>query len=164
PAPILRATEEIGFQVRHVYGMTEMHGVAALCEWQSEWDALPAENRARIMARQGVRNIVTDDMIVADPKTLQPVTRDGADMGEILFRGNLGMKGYLKNPGATEEAFAGGWYHSGDLAVMQPDGYVKIKDRSKDVIISGGENISSIEVEDALYRHPDVLAAAVVAR
>jgi fatty-acyl-CoA synthase len=163
PARILKATEELGFTVRHVYGMTEMHGVAALCDWHREWNSLSAEERSKRMARQGVRNIVTDDMIVGDPVTLEPLPHDGATIGEILFRGNNGMKGYLKNPTATEEAFAGGWYRTGDLAVTHPDGYIEIKDRSKDIIISGGENISSIEIEEVVFQHPSVAYAAAVA-
>jgi fatty-acyl-CoA synthase len=163
PAPILKATEELGFTVRHVYGMTEMHGVAALCDWHREWNALSAEERSKRMARQGVRNVVTDDMIVGDPVTLEPLPHDGRTIGEILFRGNNGMKGYLKNPTATDEAFAGGWYRTGDLAVTHPDGYIEIKDRSKDIIISGGENISSIEIEEVVFQHPSVSYAAAVA-
>jgi fatty-acyl-CoA synthase len=135
-----------------------------VCAWHDEWDALPAEERARLKARQGVAYPVLDGLMVADPESLAPVPADGATMGEIFMRGHIVMKGYLKNPKATEEAFAGGWFHTGDLAVAHPDGYVEIKDRSKDIIISGGENISTIEVEDALYRHPAVLEAAVVAR
>ena len=163
PAPILKATEELGFVVRHVYGMTEMHGVVALCDWHREWNSLPAEARSKQMARQGVRNVVTDDMIVGDPVTLEPLPHDGKTIGEILFRGNNGMKGYLKNPRATDEAFAGGWYRTGDLAVTHPDGYIEIKDRSKDIIISGGENISSIEIEEVMFQHPAVSYAAAVA-
>jgi fatty-acyl-CoA synthase len=163
PAPILKATEELGFVVRHVYGMTEVHGVAALCDWHREWNSMPPEQRSKQVARQGVRTVVTDDMIVADPNSLEPVPHDGSTIGEILFRGNNGMKGYLKNPGATDEAFAGGWYRTGDLAVIHPDGYVEIKDRSKDIIISGGENISSIEIEEAVFQHPAVSYAAAVA-
>lgn len=163
PAPILKAAEDLGFTVRHVYGSTEMHGVAALNDWHREWDNLEPEPRSKMMARQGVRNVVTDDMIVADPNTLKPVPRDGRTMGEILFRGNVGMKGYLKNPTATEEVFGGGWYHTGDLAVIHENGYVEIKDRLKDIIISGGENISSIEVEETLFKHPAISFAAVIA-
>ena len=163
PAPILKATEELGFTVRHVYGMTEVHGVAALCDWHREWNSLSAEERSKLMARQGVRNVVTDDMIVANPVTLEPLPHDGKTIGEILFRGNNGMKGYLKNPTATDEAFAGGWYRTGDLAVTHPDGYIEIKDRSKDIIISGGENISSIEIEEVVFQHPSVSYAAAVA-
>ncbi|MGL4263456.1 MAG: AMP-binding protein [Afipia sp.] len=163
PAPILKATEELGFVVRHVYGMTEIHGVAALCDWHREWDSMSPELRSKQMARQGVRTVVTDDMVVGDPITLEPLPRDGTTIGEILFRGNNGMKGYLKNPIATDEAFAGGWYRTGDLAVTHPDGYIEIKDRSKDIIISGGENISSIEIEEVLFQHPSVSYAAAVA-
>lgn len=163
PASILKATEELGFVVRHVYGMTEMHGVAALCDWHREWNSLSPEQRSRQMARQGVRTLVTDDMIVADPVTLDRLPHDGVTIGEILFRGNNGMKGYLKNAKATDEAFAGGWYRTGDLAVTHPDGYIEIKDRSKDIIISGGENISSIEIEEVMFQHPSVSYAAAVA-
>ena len=163
PAPVLKATEELGFVVRHVYGMTEVHGVAALCDWHREWDELAAEPRSKMMARQGVRTVVTDDMIVADPFTLVPVPADAATIGEIFFRGNNGMKGYLKNAEATNEAFAGGWYRTGDLAVVHDNGYVEIKDRSKDIIISGGENISSIEIEEVMFQHPAVSYAAAVA-
>lgn len=163
PASVLKATEQLGFVVRHVYGMTEMHGVAAVCDWHREWDEFPIEQRSKIMARQGVRNVVTDDMIVADPLTLKPVPNDATTIGEVLFRGNNGMKGYLKNPKATDEAFAGGWYWTGDLAVVHDNGYVEIKDRSKDIIISGGENISSLEIEEVLFQHPAVSYAAAVA-
>ncbi len=163
PAPILKATEELGFTVRHVYGSTEIHGVAGLCDWHSEWDSLPAIERSKLMARQGVRTVVTDDMIVGDPVTLEPLPRDGVTMGEILFRGNNGMKGYQKNPAATDEVFKGGWYRTGDLAVTHPDGYIEIKDRSKDIIISGGENISSLEIEEVVFQHPAVSYAAAVA-
>jgi fatty-acyl-CoA synthase len=164
PAAVIEGMEGAGFKVTHVYGLTEVYGPAVVCAWHEEWDARPADERARLKARQGVAYPVLDGLMVADPDTLAPVAADGATMGEILFRGNIVMKGYLKNPTATEEAFAGGWFHSGDLAVQHPDGYVEIKDRSKDIIISGGENISTIEVEDVLYRHPAVLEAAVVAR
>ena len=163
PAPVLKSSEALGFVIRHVYGLTEQHGVISLCDWHSEWDALPEDERLRMMTRQGTRTITTDDMIVADPVTLQPVPADGQTMGEILLRGNMSMKGYLKNPKATDEAFANGWFHSGDLAVMHDNGYVEIKDRSKDIIISGGENISSIEIEEVLYKHPAVASAAVIA-
>lgn len=163
PAAVLKDSEELGFVVRHVYGSTELHGVTSICDWHREWDDLPGEDRSKMMARQGVRTAVTEAMIVANPLTLEPVPQDGAVIGEVLFRSNLGMKGYLKNPAATEEAFAGGWYRTGDLAVMHPDGYIEIKDRSKDIIISGGENISSIEIEDVLFKHPAVSYAAVIA-
>ena len=164
PAAVIEGMEALGFHITHVYGLTEVYGPAVVCAWHDEWDALPAAERARLKARQGVTYPVLEELTVADPVTLVPVARDGETMGEVLMRGNIVMKGYLKNPRATEEAFAGGWFHSGDLAVMHPDGYIELKDRSKDIIISGGENISTIEVEDVLYRHPSVLEAAVVAR
>jgi fatty-acyl-CoA synthase len=164
PAAVIDKMEGAGFHITHVYGLTEVYGPAVVCAWHQEWDGLPAEERARLKARQGVPYPVLDELTVADPETLAPVAADGKTMGEIFMRGNIVMKGYLKNPGATEEAFAGGWFHSGDLGVMHPDGYIELKDRSKDIIISGGENISTIEVEDVLYRHPAVLEAAVVAR
>ncbi|MBA4327804.1 MAG: acyl-CoA synthetase [Polaromonas sp.] len=164
PASMIEGMEALGFDLTHVYGLTEVYGPATVCAVQEGWDQLEIGERARLNARQGVRYHLERDVCVLDAATLQPVPSDGETMGEIMFRGNIAMKGYLKNPKATEEAFAGGWFHSGDLAVVYPDGYIKIKDRSKDIIISGGENISSIEVEDVLYRHPDVLAAAVVAR
>jgi fatty-acyl-CoA synthase len=163
PAAVLKDSEQMGFVVRHVYGSTELHGVTSICDWHREWDDVPGEDRSKMMARQGVRTAVTEAMIVANPLTLEPVPQDGTVIGEVLFRSNLGMKGYLKNPAATEEAFAGGWYRTGDLAVMHPDGYIEIKDRSKDIIISGGENISSIEIEDVLFKHPAVSYAAVIA-
>ena len=164
PASLIEGMEQLGFDLTHVYGLTEVYGPATVCAKHEAWDALDIGERARLNARQGVRYHLQRAARVIDPQTLQPVPMDGETMGEIMFRGNITMKGYLKNPKATEEAFAGGWYHTGDLAVQYPDGYIKIKDRSKDIIISGGENISSIEVEDVLYRHPDVLAAAVVAK
>jgi fatty-acyl-CoA synthase len=164
PAVVIAGMERMGFEVTHVYGLTETYGPSVLCAWQEEWNNLPAEKRASLKARQGVRYPMLDDLMVADPKTLKAVPKDGRTIGEIFMRGNLVMKGYLKNVHATEEAFEGGWFHSGDLAVWHPDGYIDIKDRSKDIVISGGENISTIEVEDVLYRHPAVLEAAVVAR
>lgn len=164
PASMIEGMEKMGFDLTHVYGLTEVYGPATVCAKHGAWDALDIGERARLNARQGVRYHLERDVRVLDPETLQPVPQDGETMGEIMFKGNIVMKGYLKNPKATDEAFAGGWFHSGDLAVQYPDGYIKIKDRSKDIIISGGENISSIEVEDVLYRHPAVLAAAVVAR
>ena len=164
PASMIEGMEALGFALTHVYGLTETYGPATVCARQDGWDALDIGERARLNARQGVRYHLQSDARVISSETMQPVPQDGQTMGEIMFRGNITMKGYLKNPQATEEAFLGGWFHTGDLAVMYPDGYIKIKDRSKDVIISGGENISSIEVEDVLYRHPDVLAAAVVAK
>ncbi|OGB18110.1 MAG: acyl-CoA synthetase [Burkholderiales bacterium RIFCSPLOWO2_12_67_14] len=164
PASMIEGMEQMGFDLTHVYGLTEVYGPATVCAKHDAWDALDIGERARLNARQGVRYHLQRDVRVLDPETMKPVPQDGETMGEIMFKGNIVMKGYLKNPKATAEAFAGGWFHSGDLAVQYPDGYFKIKDRSKDIIISGGENISSIEVEDVLYRHPDVLAAAVVAR
>jgi fatty-acyl-CoA synthase len=164
PQPVIEGMERIGFDLTHVYGLTEVYGPASVCAKHPEWDAMSLEQRAERNGRQGVAYELQEDMIVADPQTLRPVPWDGETIGEILFRGNITMKGYLKNPHATEEAFRGGWYHTGDLAVVHPDGYAKIKDRSKDIIISGGENIASLEVEDVLYRHPAVLEAAVVAK
>jgi fatty-acyl-CoA synthase len=164
PASMIEGMEKMGFDLTHVYGLTEVYGPATVCAKHEAWDALDIGERARLNARQGVRYHLERDVRVLDPETMLPVPQDGETMGEIMFKGNIAMKGYLKNAKATEEAFAGGWFHSGDLAVQYPDGYIKIKDRSKDIIISGGENISSIEVEDVLYRHPDVLAAAVVAK
>jgi fatty-acyl-CoA synthase len=164
PAAVIEGMERMGFDITHVYGLTETYGPAAVCAKHGEWNALDIGARTERNGRQGVRYTCQEGMTVMDADTMAPVPWDGETMGEIMFRGNITMKGYLKNPKATQEAFAGGWFHSGDLAVMQPDGYVKIKDRSKDVIISGGENISSLEVEDVLYRHPAVLAAAVVAQ
>ena len=164
PASMIEGMEALGFDLTHVYGLTEVYGPATVCAKHDAWELLPIGERARLNARQGVRYHLEADVRVLDAATLLPVPQDGETMGEIMFKGNIAMKGYLKNPKATKEAFAGGWFHSGDLAVCYPDGYMKIKDRSKDIIISGGENISSIEVEDVLYRHPDVLAAAVVAK
>ena len=163
PVAIIEGMSQMGFDLTHVYGLTETYGPSAVCAKHADWQALDLEQQARLNARQGVPYHCQEGISVRDPETMQEVPRDGETMGEIMFRGNLVMKGYLKNPTATDESFAGGWYHTGDLGVMHPDGYVKIKDRSKDVIISGGENISSIEVEDVLYRHPAVMAAAVVA-
>lgn len=164
PAAVIEAMEAMGFQVTHVYGLTETYGPCVLCEWKDEWNERPASERAALKARQGVKSVMQQGLMVADPVTLEPVPKDGETIGEIFMRGNIVMKGYLKNPTATQESFAGGWFHSGDLAVWHEDGYVEIKDRSKDIIISGGENISSIEIEDVLYRHPDVNEVAVVAR
>jgi fatty-acyl-CoA synthase len=155
--------EAMGFRVTHLYGLTETYGPATLCAWQPDWDGLDPGARARTMARQGVAYPTLEGIMVADPETMRPVPRDGRTVGEIMMRGNTVMKGYLKNPAATTEALRGGWFHSGDLAVWHPDGYLEIKDRSKDIIISGGENISSLEVEEMLYRHPSVMEAAVVA-
>ena len=164
PASVIEGMERMGFDITHVYGLTETYGPAAVCAKHAAWDVLDIGARTERNGRQGVRYTCEEGMTVTDAQTMAPVPWDGETMGEIMFRGNITMKGYLKNPAATAEAFAGGWFHSGDLAVMQADGYVKIKDRSKDVIISGGENISSLEVEDTLYRHPAVMAAAVVAQ
>ncbi len=164
PAALIEGMEQMGFDLTHVYGLTEVYGPATVCARQEAWSALDVGERAALNARQGVRYHLQRSARVLDPETMQPVPMDGETMGEIMFQGNITMKGYLKNAEASDEAFRGGWFHSGDLAVQYPDGYIKIKDRSKDIIISGGENISSIEVEDVLYRHPAVIAAAVVAR
>ncbi|WP_342130876.1 AMP-binding protein [Hydrogenophaga sp. OTU3427] len=164
PAAILQSIAAMGFDVDHVYGITEVSGTPVSCVRQPEWDALEDTDRARLQARQGVRAAALEQLLVLDPRTLEPVPRDGATTGEIMIRGNTVMKGYLKNTSATAKAFEGGWFHTGDVAVVHPDGYVQITDRSKDVIISGGENISSVEVEDVLHRHPSVLLAAVVAQ
>ncbi len=163
PAAMIEGMEAMGFDLTHVYGLTEVYGPATVCARQEAWDGKAASERARLNARQGVRYHLQDGATVCDPDTLEPVPADGQTMGEVMFRGNIMMKGYLDNPEATAQAFAGGWFHTGDLAVLDPDGYIKIKDRSKDIIISGGENISSIEIEDVLYRHPAVMLAAVVA-
>jgi fatty-acyl-CoA synthase len=164
PEAVLAAMKAAGFNVTHLYGLTETYGPAAVNEWQRAWNALSPSEQAHKKARQGVRYVPLDALDVLDPETMLPVPRDGESMGEVMFRGNVVMKGYLKNKSATAAAFAGGWFHSGDLGVMHPDGYIQLKDRSKDIIISGGENISSIEIEDALYKHPAVAAAAVVAK
>jgi fatty-acyl-CoA synthase len=164
PASMIEGMETMGWEVTHVYGLTEVYGPASVCAKHDEWDAMTLADRVEKNGRQGVRYQLQQGLTVMDPATMQEVPRDGETMGEVMFRGNIVMKGYLKNPAATEEAFRGGWFHTGDLGVLHPDGYVKLKDRAKDIIISGGENISSIEVEDVLYRHPAVLAAAVVAQ
>src|SRR5947207_3985004 len=164
PSVVIEAMARMGFRVTHLYGLTESYGPSTSCAWQEDWGELPLGERAAKMARQGVQYLTLERQRVADPDTLRDVPADGATIGELLLRSNTLMKGYLKNPAATNEAFAGGWFHTGDLAVMHPDGYAEIKDRSKDIIISGGENISSIEVEEVLYRHPQVMEAAVVAR
>jgi fatty-acyl-CoA synthase len=163
PPSTIEALERINIELTHTYGLTEVYGPATVCTKQDEWSDLDSHDRALRNGRQGVPYLVEEDAAVLDPERMQPVPADGETIGEIMFRGNIVMKGYLKNPSATAKAFAGGWFHSGDLAVTQPDGYMKIKDRAKDIIISGGENISSLEVEDALHRHPAVFAAAVVA-
>ncbi len=164
PEAVLAAMKDAGFNVTHLYGLTETYGPAVVNDWHSEWNALAGPEQAARKARQGVRYLPLEALDVRDPETLAPVPRDGATLGEVMFRGNVVMKGYLKNKSASQKAFEGGWFHSGDLGVMHPDGYIQLKDRSKDIIISGGENISSIEVEDALYKHPAVAAAAVVAK
>jgi fatty-acyl-CoA synthase len=164
PEAVLAAMKEAGFNVTHLYGLTETYGPAVVNDWHAAWNALSGPEQAAKKARQGVRYLPLEDLDVLDPETMQPVPRDGATLGEVMFRGNVVMKGYLKNKKSSEAAFAGGWFHSGDLGVRYPDGYIQLKDRSKDIIISGGENISSIEVEDALYKHPAVQAAAVVAK
>jgi len=164
PSAIIASMERLGFNVTHAYGLTETYGPSTVCAWQDEWGDMHLDEKASLMARQGVRYPTLFDQMVMDPDTMTSVPADGSTMGEIMLRGNTVMKGYLKNPDATAEAFKGGWYHTGDIAVLHPDGYVEIKDRSKDVIISGGENISSLEVEEILYKHPQVMEAAVVAR
>ncbi|MEQ8356997.1 MAG: acyl-CoA synthetase [Kiloniellaceae bacterium] len=164
PSAVIEAMEANGFKVIHLYGLTESYGPSTVCAWQDEWDGYDLRDRSARMARQGVNYLTLEHAVVMDPETMSPVPRDGATLGEIMLRGNTVMKGYLKNPAATAEAFQGGWFHTGDLAVCHADGYIEVKDRSKDVINSGGENISSLEVEEALYRHPKVLEAAVVAR
>jgi fatty-acyl-CoA synthase len=164
PSAVIEAMETMGFRVTHLYGLTESYGPATLCAWQEDWDALALEPRARLMARQGVRYPTMEGLRVADAASHEPVPRDGQTLGEVMLRGNTIMKGYLKNPVATVDAFREGWYHTGDLGVWHPDGYVEVKDRSKDIIITGGENVSSLEVEECLYRHPKVMEAAVVAK
>jgi fatty-acyl-CoA synthase len=164
PESVMTAMREAGFKLTHLYGLTETYGPAVVNEWHAAWDSLPPEAISSKRARQGVRYVALEGLTVMDPQTMTQVPADGETLGEVMFRGNIVMKGYLKNPKATEDAFAGGWFHSGDLGVLHPDGYIQLKDRSKDIIISGGENISSIEVEDAIYAHPDVVSCAVVAK
>tara|TARA_B100000945_G_scaffold309128_1_gene299657 strand:+ start:2983 stop:4605 length:1623 start_codon:yes stop_codon:yes gene_type:complete len=164
PPTVIASMEEAGFNVTHVYGLTEVYGPAVVCQWQESWAEKDKIAQAQIKGRQGVRYHMLEGLMVGNPKTLKPVPNDGQTMGEVLMRGNTVMKGYLKNPEGTMEAFAGGWFHSGDLGVLHPDGYIELKDRSKDIIISGGENISSVEIENVLYEHPNILEAAVVAR
>ena len=164
PAAVLAAMDEAGFAVTHLYGLTEVYGPAVINEWKPEWNDLPKPEQAALKSRQGVRYTALEDLSVRNPETMEPVPADGETIGEVMFRGNVVMKGYLKNPTATEKELAGGWFHSGDLGVMHPDGYVQLKDRAKDIIISGGENISSIEIEDVLFKHNAVAACAVVAR
>jgi fatty-acyl-CoA synthase len=164
PSTVIANMERMGFRVTHLYGLTESYGPSTMCAWQEDWAALPLEDKAAKMARQGVGHVGVEGVRVVDPATMQDVPRDGETVGELMLRSNTIMKGYLKNPDATAAAFQGGWFHTGDLCVMHPDGYAEVKDRSKDIIISGGENISSLEVEEVLYKHPQVLEAAVVAR
>lgn len=164
PPSVLHAMSQRGFRVTHTYGLSETYGPSTVCVWKPEWESLHPETQARLNARQGVRYIGLEGLDVVNTKTMQPVPADGTTIGEIVMRGNVVMKGYLKNPKANEETFANGWFHSGDLAVKHPDGYIEIKDRSKDIIISGAENISSVEIENTLYAHPAVLEASVVAR
>ena len=163
PESILAKMNDAGFNVTHLYGLTETYGPAVVNDWHQEWSDLAADDQARLKARQGVRYLPLEQLTVLDPETMEPVPHDGETIGEVMFRGNVVMKGYLKNPEATQKAFAGGWFHSGDLGVVHPDSYVQLKDRSKDIIISGGENISSIEIEDILHSHEDIVAVAVVA-
>lgn len=164
PESVLAQMKAAGFDVTHLYGLTETYGPAVVNDWHADWSEMPAADQARLKARQGVRYLPLEGLTILDPDTLLPVPHDGHTMGEVMFRGNVVMKGYFKNPSATKKAFAGGWFHSGDLGVVHPDGYIQLKDRSKDIIISGGENVSSIEVEEALYRHPAVATVAVVAK
>ena len=164
PSAVIEGMERLGFNVTHLYGLTESYGPSTFCAWQTPWDSLDADRQAAEMARQGVRYPTLSEQTVMDPETMTEVPADGESMGELMLRGNTVMKGYLKNPEATEAVFSGGWFHTGDLGVLHPDGYVEIKDRSKDIIISGGENISSLEIEDVLYKHPEVMEAAVVAK
>ncbi len=164
PATTLSKIQEQGFNVTHAYGLTETYGPAVMCAWKEEWNDEPIEKQAYLKARQGVKYHMLEDLCIMDPETMQPVPADGETMGEVMFKGNIVMKGYLKNKKTTDASLSGGWFHSGDLGVLQPDGYIQLKDRSKDIIISGGENISSIEVESVLYKHPDVISAAVVAK
>ena len=164
PAAVIESTEAMGFQITHTYGLTEVYGPCVVCEWEPKWNDLPAEHRAKLKARQGVRYHLQEGLDVMDPASMSPVPADAITMGEVMMRGNIAMMGYLKNSAATDEAFGGGWFHTGDLGVKHPDGYIELRDRSKDIIISGGENISTIEVEAVLFQHPAVLEAAVVAR
>jgi fatty-acyl-CoA synthase len=164
PSIIFKKMQALGFEVMHVYGLTETYGHILQCAWNEQWDDLDEDKQNEIKARQGVRYPNTEDVMVMDPETLVPVPKDGKTMGEIMIKGNIVMKGYFKDKEATDKAMAGGWFHSGDLAVMHPNGYIQIKDRSKDIIISGGENVSSVEIENTLYKHPSVLFAAVVAK
>ena len=164
PPEVLAAIEEIGFEVTHVYGLTEVYGPAVICEWKEEWDKLSRDLKAKKKARQGVRYPALSNISVRKPEDMSKVPSDGKTIGEVMLKGNMVMKGYLKNKKTTQESFSGGWFHTGDLGVMHPDSYIELKDRSKDIIISGGENISSIEVEETLYKNPNILAAAVVSK
>ncbi|MCB1740203.1 MAG: AMP-binding protein, partial [Gammaproteobacteria bacterium] len=164
PAAMIQGMSELGFEVTHVYGLTEVYGPAAACAQHDSWRALPLAEQVRLNGRQGLRYQLQQGLTVMDPQAMIEVPADGETMGEVMFRGNITMKGYLKNAEATEAAFAGGWFHTGDLGVIEPDGYVKLKDRAKDIIITGGENVSSLEVEELLYKHPAIMEAAVVAR
>lgn len=164
PPSLLSAMSRLGFRVTHTYGLSETYGPSTVCAWKPEWDSLPQETQVRLHARQGVRYIALEGLDIVNTKDMTPVPADGTTVGEIVLRGNAVMKGYLKNPKANAEAFANGWFHSGDLGVKHPDGYIEVKDRSKDIIISGGENISSVEIENVLYAHPKILEASVVAR
>ncbi|MBG05923.1 MAG: acyl-CoA synthetase [Rhodospirillaceae bacterium] len=164
PSAVIEGMEKMGFRVTHLYGMTESYGPSTLCAWQSDWDDLEGDARAAVMARQGVNYVTLEDQTVMDSETMQPVPADGETIGELMLRGNTVMRGYLKNPKTTNDTLSGGWLHTGDLAVMHEDGYIEIKDRAKDIIISGGENISSLEIEEVLYKHPKIMEAAVVAR
>jgi fatty-acyl-CoA synthase len=163
PPALIERAQALGFDIVHVYGLTETYGPVTVCDWKTEWDALEPGEQARLKARQGVGHVTSDFVRVVDPETMRDVPSDGDTMGEVVMRGNIVMKGYFDDPAATADVFRGGWFHSGDLGVMHPDGYIELRDRAKDIIISGGENISTIEVEQALVRHPDVLEAAVVA-
>ncbi|MCP4993291.1 MAG: AMP-binding protein, partial [Gammaproteobacteria bacterium] len=164
PATVLQSMQEQGFDVTHSYGLTETYGPSVVCAWHQEWDERPIKEQATLKARQGVPYVLQEALMVADSDTMEPVPSDGETMGEVFARGNVVMKGYYNNPTATDEAFRGGWFHTGDLGVRHPDGYIQLKDRSKDIIISGGENISSIEVEGVIHSHPDVVDVAVVAK
>ena len=164
PASTLEAVQKMGFDVTHVYGLTETYGHISVCAWQDQWNELSAQEQSDLRSRQGVKFPMMEGLAVMDPETMTHVKKDGVEIGEIMIKGNCVMKGYLKNKEATDEAMSGGWFHSGDLAVMHPNGYIQIKDRSKDIIITGGENVSSVEIENTLYKHPSVLFAAVVAK
>jgi fatty-acyl-CoA synthase len=161
---VIAQMEQMGFAVTHLYGLTECYGPATICLWQPGLEDMPLEEKAAFMARQGVNHPMLEEATVLDPGTMAPVARDGATLGEVMLRGNTVMKGYLRNPAANAEAFAGGWFHTGDLGVVHADGYIEVKDRAKDIVISGGENVSTLEVEEVLYAHPAIMEAAVVAQ